>query len=78
MSIKKHNTKRLRFEKVAANRVEKILHYLDLLGNCSNRNNYEFSNTDVEKMFKEIQKAINNSKNRFEIELSKKNKQFKF
>ena len=78
MTISKHNIKRLRFEKVAAKRVEKILHYLDLLGNCSNRNNYEFTNNDVEKMFKEIQKAVSNSKNRFEIELSKKNKRFKF
>jgi GTP cyclohydrolase I len=78
MTITKHNNKRLRFEKVAAKRVEKILHYLDLLGNCSNRNNYEFTNNDVEKMFKEIQKAVSNSKNRFEIELSKKNKRFKF
>jgi GTP cyclohydrolase I len=78
MTISKYNIKRLRFEKVAAKRVEKILHYLDLLGNCSNRNNYEFTNNDVEKMFKEIQKAVSNSKNRFEIELSKKNKRFKF
>jgi len=78
MPAKKKNLKRVRFEKVAAKRVEKILHYLDLLGNCSNRNNYEYTSADVEKMFREIQKAISNSKSRFGIELSKQNKQFKF
>ena len=78
MSTKIKNIKRDRFEKVAAKRVEKILHYLDLLGNCSNRNNYEYTNTDVDKMFKEIQKALNNCKSRFDIELGKKNKNFKF
>lgn len=78
MSTKIKNIKRERFEKVAAKRVEKILHYLDLLGNCSNRNNYEYTNIDVDKMFKEIQKRLNSCKSRFDIELDKKNKNFKF
>ena len=49
--------KRQRFEKVASNRVQKILDFLNLLQNCSNRNNYEYTEDDVEHMFSEIQKA---------------------
>ena len=70
--------KRERFEKVAAKRVEKILHYIDLLGNCANTSNYEYNKSDVEKMFKEIQKALNVTKNRFEIEMSKTKRKFNF
>ncbi len=78
MKDKGQNIKRARFEKVATKRVEKILYYLDLLGNCSNKNNYEYTEEDVEKMFREIRKAFANAKKRFEIELDKKNRKFKF
>ena len=50
--------KRQRFEKVAGNRVQKILDTLQLLKNCSNRNNYEYSESDVEFMFSEILKGV--------------------
>ena len=66
--------KRLRFEKVASNRVQKIIDYLNLLKNCSNRNNYEYTEDDVEHMFTEIQKAFKESRNSYNIELSKNNK----
>lgn len=66
--------KRQRFEKVASNRVQKILDFLSLLQNCSNRNNYEYTEADVEHMFSEIQKALKDAKNAYDIELSKNNK----
>lgn len=66
--------KRLRFEKVASSRVQKIIDYLNLLKNCSNRNNYEYTEDDVEHMFTEIQKAFKESRNSYNIELSKNNK----
>ena len=50
------NIKRQRFEKVAEKRVNKVLHYLELLSNCSNTYNYEYSKEDVEKIFKAITK----------------------
>lgn len=40
--------KRLRFEKVASNRVQKVIDYLALIKNCANRNNYEYGEEDVE------------------------------
>ena len=50
--------KRQRFEKVASNRVQKILDFLNLLQNCSNRNNYEYTEEDVEHMFYKKQKGV--------------------
>ena len=66
--------KRVRFEKVAGNRVQKILDFLTLLQNCSNRNNYEYTETDVEHMFSEIQKALKETRAKYQVELNKVNK----
>ena len=60
------NIKRQRFEKVAEKRVNKVLHYLELLSNCSNTYNYEYSKEDVEKIFKAITKKVTYSKSLFE------------
>ena len=71
--------KRERFEKVAAKRVDRILHYVNLLGNCSNRNNYEYTNADIERMFSAINKSIKASRLLYNKELDKSiNKGFKF
>lgn len=65
------NTKRERFKKVASTRVSKILNYLTLLQNCSNRNNYEYDADDVEQMFCEITRALKDTKNVYMNELTK-------
>lgn len=71
--------RRERFKKVAANRVDKVLETLRLLGNCSNTNNYDYSEKDVERMFSEIRAAVKLSSARFESEMAKKySKKFKF
>ncbi|WP_194775021.1 hypothetical protein [Pararhodonellum marinum] len=71
--------KRKRFEKVAENRVEKILDGLRLLGNCSNKNNYEFTKEDVDYMFDEIRRAMKDSQAKFENEFNKYDqRKFKF
>lgn len=67
------NTKRERFKKVASTRVSKILNYLTLLQNCSNRNNYEYDADDVEQMFGEITRALKDTKNVYMNELTKQN-----
>lgn len=66
--------KRQRFEKVAGNRVQKVLDTLQLLKNCSNRNNYEYTEQDVEQMFLEISKALKDARATYTNELSKTNK----
>ncbi len=67
-------TRRGRFEKVASNRVQKIIDFLALLGNCANKNNYEYSEKDVELMFKEINRAIKEAKVMYDKELNKTGK----
>ena len=67
--------KRQRFEKVAGNRVQKVLDTLQLLKNCSNRNNYEYSESDVEQMFSEIARTMKESRAAYTNELHKATKQ---
>lgn len=69
----KDNAKRKRFTKVAATRVQKIIDYLKLLQNCSNRNNYEYDEDDVNHMFEEISKAVRDAKTVYSNELTKNN-----
>jgi len=71
--------KRQRFEKVAGNRVQKVIDFLALLQNCCNRNNYEYTEADVEHMFNEITKTLRETRAKYVAELNKANKSgFKF
>ena len=74
-----NTTKRQRFENVASNRVQRILDTLQLLQNCSNKNNSEYTEKDVDKMFSEISSAVKDAKQAYIKELNKENKSgFKF
>jgi len=78
-SVTMDSKRRVRFEKVASNRVQKILDYLQLLANCANKNNYEYSEKDVELMFKEMNRAFKETKILFDKEINKTMKSgFKF
>ena len=65
------SVRRQRFEKVATKRVDTILKTLDLLGNCSNPYNYEYSKEDVDKIFKAINIKITEVKVGFNSQLNK-------
>lgn len=67
------NFKRDRFTRVATNRVQKIIDYLTLLQNCSNRRNYEYDESDVNHMFEEISKVLRETKAVYTNELGKGN-----
>ena len=68
------NSRRKRFTKVATNRVQKIIDYLNLLQNCSNRRNYEYDEEDVNHMFEEINRVLKETKNVYMMELNKSTK----
>ena len=51
-------SKEHRFKRVASKRVEKIIHYINLLGNCSNTAIYEYSEGDVKKIFSAIPEEL--------------------
>jgi len=57
--------KRERFEKVAVARTNKILNDLRLLGNCSNKNNYQYDSKDVKKIFSAIETELKKTKAKF-------------
>ncbi len=65
--------KRERFIKIAENRTNKIIDMIKLLGNCSNKNNYTYSENDVKQIFNAIDQELKNAKIKFqEAENSKK------
>lgn len=71
--------RRNRFEKVAGRRIQTIMEKIVVLGNCSNKNNYEYNEEDIKKMFSAIRTELKISENRFLNELNKKgSKKFNF
>lgn len=58
-------TKRERFIRLAEARTNKILDMLKLLGNCSNKSNYDYSEDDIKKIFSAIEKETKNAKAKF-------------
>lgn len=58
-------TKRERFVRLAEARTNKILDMMRLLGNCSSKTNYDYSDEDVKKIFNALDKELKNTKNRF-------------
>jgi hypothetical protein len=69
-------TKRERFTRLAETRTNKVLHYLSLLGNCANRKNYDYTETDVRKIFQAIENEVKAIKSKF-LEEQQKGKRFK-
>lgn len=60
-------TKRERFQKVASYRVNKTLDFLRLIGNCSNRNNYEYTQEEVDAMFETIENAVKEAREAYNV-----------
>lgn len=58
-------TKRDRFIRLAEARTNKILEMMRLLGNCSSKANYEYTDEDVRKIFGALEKELKNTKNKF-------------
>ena len=76
--MREKETNRERFVRIAEARTQKIIDMIELLGNCSNQYNYEYTQRDVEKMFSAIDMALKASKARFTAENSNKDTRFKF
>lgn len=61
-----NNVKRDRFIRIVESRVNKILLNLDNLGKCSNRRNYEYSEEEVRRIFREIQRKVKETRLQFQ------------
>ena len=64
-SLLKNETPRDRFKRLAAARTNSILQRLKVLGNCSNRHIYEYTEDDIDKIFSEIERKVKETKAKF-------------
>jgi len=58
-------TKREKFLRLATLRTKEALSRLRILGNCANRQIYEYNETDVKKIFSAIEKQLSGIKAKF-------------
>lgn len=58
-------TKRERFVRIAVARTNRIIDNMRLLGNCSSKSNYEYTDEDIKKIFNALEKELKQTKNRF-------------
>ena len=58
---------RQKFVQLAEARVNKALKDIQLIGNLSNRSNYDYTEEDVERIFKALSGEIAACKKRFEL-----------
>lgn len=54
-----------RFKRIAAKRTNDILEKIRILGNCSNKSSYEYTEEEVNKIFTEIDKQLKLTKAKF-------------
>lgn len=57
--------KREKFVRLAEQRVNRAIKDISLIGNLSNRSAYSFTDEDVKKIFKALQKELEQAKARF-------------
>ena len=58
-------TKKEKFVRVAEARTNKIISMIRLLGNCSNKATYEYSEKDIKKIFSAIDCELRAAKGKF-------------
>lgn len=53
------------FKKIAEKRTVRVLDSLRLLGQCANRRSYEYTDSQANKIFREIRNALRDTEQRF-------------
>lgn len=71
------STRRESFVRLAESRVIKTMNDIRLIGNLSNRNNYEYTAEDVAKIFSTLEQELKTAKSRFVISPGGKDSAFK-
>jgi hypothetical protein len=67
-------TRHERFKRVASKRTNEILEKIRILGNCSNKSSYEYTEEEINKIFSELDKQLKLTKAKF---LAGKRERFK-
>jgi hypothetical protein len=65
MANNKEETRKERFKRVASRRTNNILRQIQILGNCSNKSSYSYSEEDIRKIFSAIEGELRNVKASF-------------
>lgn len=65
MEQEKQESRHERFKRIAAKRTNEILEKIRILGNCSNKSSYEYTEEEVNKIFSEIEKQLKLTKAKF-------------
>lgn len=58
-------SKHEKFKRLAKQRGDRVLKDIELLGNLGNRNNYDYSESDVRKLFSALEDEMRIAKMRF-------------
>ena len=58
-------TRNERFKRIASKRTNEILEKIRILGNCSNKSSYEYTDEEINKIFSEIEKQLKLTKAKF-------------
>ena len=72
-----NESKREKFVRIAEARTNKIIDMIQLLGNCSNTSQYDYTQKDVNKIFNAIQAELDSAKKRYNKQDSQKGNRFK-
>jgi len=64
-SISPTENRREKFLRLATQRTKEILSRLRILGNCSNRQVYEYNEADIDKIFSAVDKQLKEVKSKF-------------
>lgn len=67
-----------RFKRIASKRVDNIVKSIRSLSNCSNTNNYQYNEEDVNKMTRAIREEVKVMETLFRKNLSNKKDTFNF
>ena len=65
MEQKKSESRHERFKRIASKRTNDIFEKIRILGNCSNKSSYEYTEEEVNKIFSEIDKQLKLTKAKF-------------
>jgi hypothetical protein len=66
-------SKKEKFKRIAVRRTNEILEKIRLLGNCANKRSYDYTDSEINKIFFEIEKELKIAKIKFQ---EKKGKTF--
>ena len=58
-------TRSQKFKRIATKRTNEIIRKIQILGNCSNRSSYDYTEDEVNKIFATIGKELKNANSRF-------------